>query len=576
MSMTAVVSKAVVVSFGMAAALASATEITVTRPYSRWLFGGLGFQNSEANLVPLMTDEFRDQYAIKTFLEISPTFSRTIGGFANQSKESMDRWADFYDRTFRIADTTLDVYPLVMPGNPDTIDPEQYAEEVAKNLEYLINVRKCRKIRYYTLTNELMAGNEGNWFKRGDNMQLFRAFNAALWKAFRDHRLDVKLLATDVGAAWPYEIPASIQWAKENMAQYCGAYCGHWYFYAHDPSDLKNWDYLNEQMASFVAAARGGGKRFILGEYGFNPHYRVTWNAMGQDTGYAVCRPDLAAAGALVKAEMAMAAVCQGVYAAANWSFVDYPDPLVREPSDDPVLQAQYEATQCAYGADYKYNKWGCFRWNQHDRDYRAYPELYAIGHLTRLFKRGSTVLPCVQDDLDDIRSDLPVTNPKLPCADPRVLRVSAIQNEDQSVSMAILNRGEDGREITVNCPWFAKDVRRYDFIASRPPENPFNDLQGVTELLSAREGKVSLKMAHDSLVILTTDYKDVVPAAVKEMAHKDGVLSWKASESPDHRYYRVYCNGKQIASTVATKLATASKGDYEVHSVDKWLNEGR
>lgn len=574
MNMNRTAAFAALISVAATATLGS--DITVTRPYSRWLFGGLGFQNSEANLVPLMTDEFRDQYVLKTFAEISPTFSRTIGGFADCSKESLDRWADFYDRTFRIADTTLDVYPLVMPGNPDTIDKKSYAEKVAKNLAYLINVRKCRKIRYYTLTNELMAGKEGNWFKRGDNMQVFKAFNAALWEAFRDAGLDVKLLATDIGAAWPYDIPASIQWAMENMAQYCGAYCGHWYFYAHDPADLTNWDYLNEHMASFVGMARGGGKRFILGEYGFNPHYRTAWNAMGQDTGYAVCRPDLAASGALVKAEMAMAAVNQGVYAAANWSFVDYPDPLIREPSDDPVLQAQYEATLCAYGADYKYNKWGCFRWNQHDRDYRAYPELYAIGHLTRLFKRGSTVLPCVQDDLAEIRKDLPVTNPKLPSADPRVLRVSAIQNEDQSVSLAILNRGEEGRVITVNCPWFKKDVRRYDFVAAKPPENPFNDLQGVSEVLSVKDGKVTLRMAHDALTILTTDYADVQPAAVKGIVCKDGVLSWSAAESSDHRYYRVYRDGKQIASTVATFLKVGAKGDYAVRSVDKWLNEGK
>ena len=309
---------------------------------------------------------------------------------------------------------------------------------------------------------------------------------------------------------------------------------------------------------------------------------------MGQDTGYAVCRPDLAASGALVKAEMAMAAVNQGVYAAANWSFVDYPDPLIREPSDDPALQAQYEATQCAYGADWKYNKWGCFRWNQHDRDYRAYPELYAVGHLTRLFKRGSTVLPCVQDDLDEIRRGLPVTNPRLPCADPRVLRMSAVQNEDQSVTLAILNRGDDGREITVSCPWFAKDVRRYDFVASRPPENPFNDLQAASEVLPVKDGKVTLKMTHDALAILTTDYADVKPAAVEGVVHKDGVLSWKASESPDHRYYRVYRNGRQIASTVATTLdqggsravatadgAASVHSEFSVRSVDKWGNVG-
>jgi len=557
-----------------AAVTCAASEVTVTRPYSRWLFGGLGFQNSEANLLPLMTDEFRDQRVYKTFLEISPSFSRTIAGFADQPKSQMDRWADFYDRTFRVADTTLYVYPLVMPGNPDTIDKAEYAEKVAKNLEYLIKVRKCVKIRYYCLTNELMAGHEGKWFFH--RMDVFKDFMRELWFAFRRHELDVQLLATDIGAAWPYDIPASIQWAKENMASYCGAYCGHWYFYGHDPDDLRNWDYLNEHMASFVATSRSGGKRFILGEYGFNPHYRSPWGVMGQDTGYAVTRPDMAASGALVKAEMAMAAVAQGVYAAANWSFVDYPDPFFQEPSEDPAKQAVYEAGKCGYTSDYKYNKWGCFRWNQHDGDYRAYPELYAIGHLTRLFRKGSCVLPCVQDDLADIRKSMPKTVPPMPCADPRVLRLCAVQNEDHSISLAIVNRGEDGREVTVKCPWFAKRVRRYDYVADRPPENPFNDLQGVSETLDAADGRLTIKMAHNSIAILTTDYEDVAPARVEGVSLADGVLTWKAAESANHRYYRVYRGGRQIASTVATSLKVGGAGDYSVRSVDKWLNEGK
>ena len=43
-----------------------------------------------------------------------------------------------------------------------------------------------------------------------------------------------------------------------------------------------------------------------------------------------------------------------------------------------------------------------------------------------------------------------------------------------------------------------------------------------------------------------------------------------------NHRYYRVYRGGRQIASTVATSLKVDGAGDYSVRSVDKWLNEGR
>ena len=40
---------------------ASAADVTITKPYIRWLFNGFGFQNSEANFLALMPEDFRDQ-----------------------------------------------------------------------------------------------------------------------------------------------------------------------------------------------------------------------------------------------------------------------------------------------------------------------------------------------------------------------------------------------------------------------------------------------------------------------------------------------------------------------------------
>ena len=299
---------------------------------------------------------------------------------------------------------------------------------------------------------------------------------------------------------------------------------------------------------------------------------------MGQDTGYAVTRPDLAVSGALLKAEIAMSAVNNGVFAAASWSFCDFPDPFFHEPSDVPGEQVRHEAGLCAFNSDYKYNKWGCFRWNQHDNDYRAYPELYAVGHLVRLFKKGSTVLPCEQADLAEIRANIPKTVIPIPCADPRVMRASAIQNEDGSVTVALLNRGEDGRLVNVRSTLFSKPVRRYDFDPENVPDNPFNDLQPHSAVIKpGKDGTVSLTMARNELTIITTDYEDVRPAEVKGVRVEGGVLKWDEAESADHRYYRVYLGGRQIASTVATSLKVKdASGAYSVRSVDKWLNEGR
>ena len=99
---------------------ASAADVTITKPYIRCLFGGFGFQNSEANFVALMPDDFRDQRVLKTFVEISPSFSRVYTGFADESKEQLDRFADYYDLTFRKAGTTLYAVPCANAGNGET------------------------------------------------------------------------------------------------------------------------------------------------------------------------------------------------------------------------------------------------------------------------------------------------------------------------------------------------------------------------------------------------------------------------------------------------------------------------
>ena len=78
---------------------ASAADVTITKPYIRWLFNGFGFQNSEANFLALMPEDFRDQRVLKTFAELSPTFGRVYTGFAEQTKEDLDRFADYYDLT---------------------------------------------------------------------------------------------------------------------------------------------------------------------------------------------------------------------------------------------------------------------------------------------------------------------------------------------------------------------------------------------------------------------------------------------------------------------------------------------
>ena len=86
--------------------------------------------------------------------------------------------------------------------------------------------------------------------------------------------------------------------------------------------------------------------------------------------------------------------------------------------------------------------------------------------------------------------------------------------------------------------------------------------------------------MSAKSLVFLTTDYIDRTPAAVAKIRFVDGRLCWAANEEPEHCYYRVFRDGRQIASTVATALAVPDAkpedvSHFAVKSVDKWGNVG-
>ena len=568
----------------LACQVMAASEITVEKPYFRWLWGGFGFQNSEANLTALMPDDFLNERVLKTFAELSPTFGRVYTGFAEQSKEQLDRFADYYDKTFRKAGTTLYAVPCGMPAIREGDDPRAYAEKVAKNLEYLVKVRDCRKLRFYCLSNELMVGDSWDWFSRSGKMDLYKAYNEALYDAFRAHGLDIKILATDKAVTTkPDQVFESLDWARTNMNDVVGAYCSHWYVYGRRTDELCLWKEYNAYFDKLVQLALKTQKRFILGEYGFHPSFGKR-GVMQDDVSYHLRQPETAAESVLCKCELALAAFANGAFAAVNWSFVDYPDPFVIEDGHTPEERLAYEAGKCGYKLDHKYNKCGLFRWGSVDRDYSSYHELYAMGHLVRLFRKGATVLPCKTED--------------------DMLRPAAAFNRDRSVTIAVINRG-DAREVTVDCggwqprtdgrPSLHQPLRRYVYDSANVPFNAFNDLQPHAETIVAAGDRFTVTLPAKSMTFFTTDYVDRVPAKVEgvRVAAARGApetggcggnvcgtssfrLVWTATKDPDHRYYRVYRDGKQIASTVATSLAVGSaKGTYSVKSVDKWLNVG-
>ena len=522
------------------------------------VFGGFGFQHSEASMTALMTDEFRDERALKTFAEISPSFGRVYIGFADMSREAMDRFADYYDATFRKAETTLYAVPCAMiPPFPDRTDPNDYAEKVAEGLDYLVKVRRCDRIRYYCLTNELVVNGKWNWFERTGNLELYRRYNIALVEAFRRHGLDILLLANDVAVTTrPWDAVRSLKWTAENLDSHVGAYCTHWYVYARKTEDLGLWNEYQPYFSNLVQIAREKRKDYILGEWGFHPAWGKPGVMIDDVSPYRRC-PSNRTETVLAKMEVGLAAMNRGAKACVDWSFVDYPDPWIFEDGDSPEEHARYEAAKCVWTPDFKYNKCGLFSWATVDRDYSSCEELYAMGYLAKLFRRGGVVL--------GVRTDEPL------------LRCGAVVNPDGSVSVVVINRGGARDFALVSAVALAKPLRRYVYEAGRVPWNPFNDLQPAEGTVTARDGRFEATLPAKSMTFFTTDYEDETPAAVRNVRVVDGRLVWDAAKSANHRYYRVYRDGRQIASTVATsRAADGGTARYEVRSVDRWGNEGK
>ena len=534
-----------------------AADITIERKELRWLFAGFGFQNAESRLTALMTDEFRDQRAIKSFRELSPSFSRVYVGMNGESKESLDRFADYYDKTFRLCDTTIYAVGGSMPAFPEKLDVESHAEGVAKSLEYLVKERGCRKIRYYCLTNELMSGDQWAYFRFQKKMDLFKKFHEALYDAFRRHGLDIQLAASD--GSYGRNQSEELKWTVENMDLITGIYCTHYYDGKVKPGDVDAHGIFNEQFTNVVALAMSKRKRWMLGEFGIKPPSEK--GVMIDDRNWNGVDPSKAGLAALTTAEMAMAAVNAGAYAVISWSFCDYPDPFVVEDSHDPAAHARYESGKSVYRPDMKYNKWGVFRWSDVRRDYGPNPTYLTLGMMSRYFRKGATVLNATVSD--------------------PLLRATVLENPDATMTAAIVNHGAK-RSVSI-AGWDSQQrpARVYVYDSASPALNAFGDLPPPVGVTSPEDGVLRVAVPSKGMVFITTDYIDRTPCAIADVRLVDGGLRWTASVEPEHCYYRVYRDGRQIASTVATSLpAPEAKPEdlrrFAVKGVDKWGNVGK
>lgn len=528
------------------------SSVRITKPVRRWLFGGIGFHNSEATMLPMMSEKFKNEKVLKCFREISPGFSRVYACFDDWTKEAMDHFADYYDAAFRKAGTLVYAVPGRMPFIDDRFDIAAYCEKVTEKLDYLINVRKCTKIRYFCVTNELSCGNTYAYLAK--HLDLLKKLHDELYHAFLRHGLDVGLLATDCSGAENFR---QLTWAKDNMDEITADYCAHLYLDQYQPGDAELYGYCKELFEGMAMQAKTKQKRFILGEFGINTKTKfVSGGPMMNDMSFGAERPEDGGIYSLAVVEMSLAVVNSGTFAAAFWSMIDYPDPFIREDGDTPEEKARYEVARFSgHGIQFRYNKNGLIKWCDEEKDYSSRPALYAMGYMAKFFKKGSRVLVCETDN-DSFRA-------------------GAVSNEDGTVSVCLVNRGDTDEETDVTLEYpVGQAFRRYDFSADDPPISEFCDLQPYSELISCF-GSMKITLPARSVTFLSTDYVDRVPSPVGGVVRRDGRLSWEESGDEAHCYYRVYRDGRQICSTAACFCDAPEDGDYAVISVDKYGNAG-
>ncbi len=529
------------------------TTLTVTRPDFPTLFGGLGFHNSEALFYRLCEKEQFDQKIGKCYRELSPGFMRTFGGYANWTKESMDTFADYYERMQKVTDTPI--YLACAKGQLHFSDEarREYAENVARNLEYLIKERNVRQIRYYCFSNELSM-NDNNGLAA--DLPLFQKYHEYLYEAFDRHDLNIGLLATDASGEsnWP-----TMDYAVQHMKRVTEDFCLHMYMTRFLPGDIDMYPWFFDLCREYVMKAiRCDGKRLILGELGVR-HMREEDGQLRMDD--FVHLPGVikdvnafnyhgdGPLGAIMYAEAALAAINAGVFAISIWTFCDYPDPYVCHYAEHDEYARKWGECErfISQTQDTKYNKCGLIKWED-DGDYSVRESYWCLGLLARYARRNSKVL--------DIQNDDPL------------LRTLALLNKDGTLSVFVINRHEDAREIAIDLRLRHIEkqppLRVYEFEAAHPPVNEFGDLQEPSCTLGHESGRFAYAVKPLSLTVFTTDYvcREDVPA--ENVRLEDGVLKWDAVHDDQHGYYRVYRGETpdftpdrthQIASTIAETL---------------------
>lgn len=528
-------------------------EIKIEQPTYPAMFAGIGFHNSESGTYRLLSDRFFNEKICKCYREISPGFMRCFGGFSDWSKEAMDDFAEYYEKMQAVTDTPIYMVPGRGKVHFSDAEIEDYCNQVAEKLSYLINVKKVKHLAYYCFSNELGQVTMGRLTSR---LPLFGQYQEQLYRAFQNHGLNIGLLSTDASGDW-----SSIDWAMQNIDIYTKDYCGHYYENSHTPDDTSFYNDWYERCKAYTHKASRKDKHFILGEYGITNANLKILGASASDACSFFENPDQnTELLGIMQAEMIIGAVNAGVFALGFWTFCDYPDP-VNGPSycDDYMkMWSRYEPYMGG-GINHRYNRWGLLPFENHFGE-TPRSVYWCIAPIVKYLKRNSQILE-VQTDSE-------------------LVHACAIHTRNDRISIIVSSRLDNEEAVTIQLPKSGKEsFRVYRYLESNPPINQFGDLQAPSETVKLNVSSLKLFMPAKSVMIITNDYEEKNNSVCAEITTCDGsILKWKPVSDKNHCYYRVFAvEGnveKQIASTVACHCKIQDPSlNYHIYSVDRFGN---
>ncbi|MCC6443646.1 MAG: hypothetical protein IT210_09360 [Armatimonadetes bacterium] len=487
-------------------------------------FGGVGFHAFHHFF--RVSQEEMDQVIYKRWRELNPSFAR-INHHLSWTPEDMDRVAE---HLLKMKATGTELYlaswdpPVTRPGQ----ERADYARKAVDSLAYFVQKKGLTNIRYYCMSNELSLD---GWGALASDLPTFKDYHQALHNELKARKLDIELLATD---ASPVEYWGTLEWAAANMDDITGIYGAHHYINNYDLNDPDFYPWFASRLQWATALAKSKKKEFILGEFGSKQDGR-TIDGVKRDVCIYFDTPQEALV-PVQTAEAVIASLNAGVYALGYWTFMDCPDDGFR--------------------AGY-INKWGLYRSTGADRSTRSL--YYSYGLLSRYFRGPSSVVAVKTDD--------------------PLLRAAAVRHHGKdTLSVAVVNRNAGPVKIalTLQGDPVKTPFRKYLYNPARVPQHPFGDLPGPDGTIAAKDGLLSDTLPGGTLVVYTTAYDSRPPAPVQglKVVQPEGGrhrLIWQPNPEPDLCYYRIYRDGRQVGSTIATEF-TAPEGDgpYRIVAVDQ------